>query len=114
MTDNLLVIVQTLGGIGLFLLGMIVMTDGLRTLAGNAIRAALMRFTRSPYHGAATGAIATAILQSSSVTTLAAVVRENAGRATDTVVRLGDLLVNLSIVVPELVMRNTAIPWSWI
>ncbi|TNF32644.1 MAG: Na/Pi cotransporter family protein [Gammaproteobacteria bacterium] len=52
---------------------MIVMTDGLRTLAGDAMRSALMRFTKSPTSGAITGAVATAILQSSSATTVAAV-----------------------------------------
>ena len=65
--------IQTLGGLGLFLLGMIVMTDGLRLLAGNVIRKVLMRFTRSPVSGAMTGAISTAILQSSSATTVTAV-----------------------------------------
>lgn len=71
--DNFLVIVQATGGIGLFLLGMIVMTDGLRTLAGDAMRAGLMRFTSGPLSGAVTGAVSTAILQPSSVTTVAAV-----------------------------------------
>lgn len=52
---------------------MVIMTDGLRTVAGNAMRTALMRFTRSPYSGALTGAITTAVLQSSSATTLAVV-----------------------------------------
>lgn len=52
---------------------MVVMTDGLRTLAGSAIRNALLRFTRTPTRGAVTGAVSTAILQSSSVTTVAAV-----------------------------------------
>lgn len=65
--------IHTIGGLGLFLLGMIVMTDGLKALAGEAIRKALMRFTRSPLSGAMTGAIGTAILQSSSATTVAAV-----------------------------------------
>ena len=49
------------------------MTDGLRTLAGTAIRQALLRFTRTPLSGAMTGAVGTAILQSSSATTVAAV-----------------------------------------
>jgi len=49
------------------------MTDGLRALAGNAIRNALMRFTHNPLSGALTGAVSTAILQSSSATTVAAV-----------------------------------------
>jgi phosphate:Na+ symporter len=52
---------------------MIVMTDGLRALAGNAMRTALMRFTRTPLSGAITGAVTTAILQSSSATTVATV-----------------------------------------
>jgi phosphate:Na+ symporter len=70
---------QVFGGIGLFLLGLIVMTQGLRELEGGRIRAALIRFTRSPYSGAATGAISTAILQSSSATTVAAIGFVSAG-----------------------------------
>ena len=73
MTDNIQIILQALGGIGLFLLGMIVMTEGLRSLAGRAMRSVLMRFTSSPFTGAITGASTTAILQSSSATTVAAV-----------------------------------------
>lgn len=71
--DKVLILAQVAGGIGLFLLGMIVLTDGLRALAGNAMRSALMRFTKSPVSGALTGATSTAILQSSSLTTVAAV-----------------------------------------
>lgn len=71
--DKVVIIVQVAGGIGLFLLGMIVMTDGLRALAGNTMRSALMRFTKSPVTGALTGAASTAVLQSSSLTTVAAV-----------------------------------------
>jgi len=66
-------LVKAAGGLGLFLLGMLIMTDGLRTLAGDAIRHILMQFTRTPLSGAATGAISTALLQSSSATTVAAV-----------------------------------------
>ena len=73
MVEKLQIIIQTLGGLGLFLLGMVVMTDGLRTLAGAAIRRSLLRFTRTPLSGAMTGAVSTAILQSSSATTVAAV-----------------------------------------
>ncbi len=76
--------IQALGGLGLFLLGMIVMTEGLRELAGDAMRSALMRFTSSPATGAATGALSTAILQSSSATTVAAVGFVGAGLMTFT------------------------------
>jgi len=59
--------------LGLFLLGMIIMTEGLQTLAGDAMRKALVRFTHTPLSGAVTGAVSTAILQSSSATTVAVV-----------------------------------------
>ncbi|WP_295422139.1 Na/Pi symporter [Sulfurovum sp.] len=72
-TVSVLTILNALGGLGIFLLGMIIMTDGLRSLAGDSMRNALMRFTKSPLSGALTGAITTAILQSSSATTVAAV-----------------------------------------
>jgi phosphate:Na+ symporter len=71
--EFILTFIKASGGLGLFLLGMLVMTEGLRSLAGDTIRNALMRFTKSPYSGAATGAISTALLQSSSATTVAAV-----------------------------------------
>lgn len=66
-------IIQTLGGLGLFLLGMVIMTDSLRSLAGRSVRVAILKFTRTPTSGAITGAVGTAILQSSSATTVAAV-----------------------------------------
>jgi phosphate:Na+ symporter len=73
------VIIQASGGLGLFLLGMIVMTEGLRRLAGDTMRTALMRFTKSPLSGAVTGALTTAALQSSSAMTIAAVGFVSAG-----------------------------------
>ncbi|MCG6858254.1 MAG: Na/Pi symporter [Salaquimonas sp.] len=66
-------IIATLGGIGLFLMGMIWLTDGLRGLAGRALRDAQARFTRTPFSGAVTGAVTTASIQSSSATTLTVV-----------------------------------------
>ena len=70
MTANLL---QALAGLGLFLFGMSVMTEGLRGLAGNLLHRVLARFTHSPFSGALTGSVVTALLQSSSATTVAAV-----------------------------------------
>ncbi|MCL5777509.1 Na/Pi symporter [Limibaculum sp. FT325] len=61
------------GGVGLFLLGMLLLTEGLRALAGDALRRWLARFTRTPLSGAATGAAVTAVVQSSSATTVMAV-----------------------------------------
>ena len=73
MEPKPLPISNLLGGLGLFLLGMGLMTETLRVLAGNRLRAALLRFTGSPGHRVLVGAISTALLQSSSATTVATV-----------------------------------------
>ncbi len=75
-------IVLAVGGLGLFLLGMTVLTEGLHGLAGNALRRVLRRFTNSPLSGAVTGAGVTAVVQSSSATTVAAVGFVGAGLMT--------------------------------
>lgn len=59
-----------LGGIGLFLLGMSLLTDGLQAVAGDALRRGLMWSTRSRFSAVLTGTLATAAVQSSSATTL--------------------------------------------
>jgi len=64
---------QVLGGVGVFLLGMLVMTEGLKSLAGARVNRWLVEATRSHWSGALTGALGTALLQSSSATTVAAV-----------------------------------------
>ncbi len=82
MSDMTSSVLLCLGGLGLFLLGMAVLTDGLRALAGRALRRMLRRFTRSPFSGAVTGAVTTAVVQSSSATTVAAVGFVGAGLLT--------------------------------
>jgi len=67
------IVLPVLGGLGVFLLGMIILTDGLKSLAGDYMRSVIVKFTRNPSSGAVTGALTTAILQSSSATTVAAV-----------------------------------------
>ncbi len=59
-----------LGGIGLFLLGMKIMTEALREAAGANLRRMLARFTTTPLRGVASGAVTTAVIQSSSATTV--------------------------------------------
>lgn len=75
-------ILLTLGGVGLFLLGMLVLTDGLRGLAGHALRRTLATFTHSPMSGAVTGALTTALVQSSSAVTVTTVGFVSAGLLT--------------------------------
>lgn len=66
-------LLNVFGSLGLFLLGMIIMTSGLKDLAGDSIRKNLMYYTRSPLTGALTGTVCTAILQSSSAVTVTTV-----------------------------------------
>ena len=75
-------IYSALGGLGLFLLGMVVMTNSLKELAGDSIRRTIARFTTSPTSGVATGAVITALIQSSSATTVTAVGFAGAGLLT--------------------------------
>jgi phosphate:Na+ symporter len=75
----LTVLSSVLGGIGLFLLGMILLTDGLKALAGDALRGILARFTRNRFTALATGAGVTALVQSSSATTVATIGFVSAG-----------------------------------
>ena len=51
------------GGIGFFLLGMAVMTDGLKALAGSALRTVLARATRTSLSGTIWGAVVTLLVQ---------------------------------------------------
>ncbi|MGG7645445.1 Na/Pi cotransporter family protein [Rhodovulum sp. YNF3179] len=79
MWTNLFII---LGGIGLFLFGMQSMTGGIKELAGPGLRRMLGRFTTTPATGALSGAAATAVVQSSSATTVTAVGFVGAGLLT--------------------------------
>ncbi|MCC7510861.1 MAG: Na/Pi cotransporter family protein [Planctomycetes bacterium] len=76
------IISTVIGGIGLFLLGMILMTDGLKTLTGDAVRSVLARFTRNRFSAVAAGASVTAVVQASSATTLATIGFVSAGLLT--------------------------------
>ncbi len=75
-------IVAFLGGIGLFLLGMKLMTDGLRVAAGPALRRVLLAATRSRVRGLASGVLITAVVQSSSAVIFATIGFVNAGLLT--------------------------------
>jgi len=66
-------LLPALGGVGLFLIGMLLLTGGLKALAGSRLRTVLAGFTSTPLSGAITGAATTAAVQSSSATTVAAV-----------------------------------------
>ncbi len=71
-----------LGGIGLFVLGMLLMTEGLKAAAGAALGALLARFTGGPTKAFLSGAAVTAVVQSSSATTLTTIGFVSAGLLT--------------------------------
>ena len=61
---------KLLGGLALFLFGMEQMADALKAVAGERMKVILAKLTTNRFMGAATGAFVTAIIQSSSVTTV--------------------------------------------
>jgi phosphate:Na+ symporter len=70
------------GGIGLFLLGMILLTEGLKSAAGSALRTVLARFTGGPTKAFLSGMGVAALVQSSSATTLSTIGFVSAGLLT--------------------------------
>jgi phosphate:Na+ symporter len=75
-------IVSIVGGVGLFLLGMAVMTDGLKALAGTALKTVLEKAAATPLMGTFWGAIITLLVQSSSATTMTTIGLVSAGLLT--------------------------------
>ncbi|ODU28953.1 MAG: hypothetical protein ABS93_02565 [Thiobacillus sp. SCN 62-729] len=70
------------GGIGLFLVGMMLLSDGLVAFAGGTLGRALVRFTGTPYKAFVSGALVTALAQSSTATTVTLIGFVSAGLIT--------------------------------
>jgi len=68
-----------IGGLGIFLYGMRMMSDGLQKVAGDRLRAIFNMVTTNRFVGVFTGFLVTAIIQSSSATTVMLVGFVNAG-----------------------------------
>ncbi len=77
--DTFKLVMTLFGGLSLFLFGIDQMSDGLRSVAGNRLATLLGSMTRNRFIGAITGAFVTAILNSSSVTTVLVVGFTTAG-----------------------------------
>ncbi len=75
-------LVSIVGGVGLFLLGMAVMTDGLKALAGTALKTVMEKAAATPLLGTFWGAVITLIVQSSSATTMTTIGLVSAGLLT--------------------------------
>ena len=67
--DGVLVILKVFGGLGLFLLGMKQLSEGLQAIAGSRLRKLVASATSNRFAGVGTGAFVTSIIQSSSIVT---------------------------------------------
>ena len=77
--DDLGMLFQFIGGLGLFLYGMHIMADGLQKSAGDRVKSLMGFLTRNRLVAVAVGAGITALIQSSSATTVMVVGFVNAG-----------------------------------
>lgn len=73
------IILSLLSGVALFLFGMSLMGDGLKKVAGNKLELILYKLTNTPIKGVLLGSVVTAIIQSSSATTVMVVGFVNSG-----------------------------------
>lgn len=73
------IIFEFLGGLGIFLLGIKYMGEGLQKAAGDRLKDILDKFTSNPFMGVLAGIVVTVLLQTSSGTTVLAVGLVNAG-----------------------------------
>ena len=68
--DYINIIIPFLGGLGMFIYGMQIMADGLENAAGGKMKSLLEVLTKNKFLGVCLGALVTAIIQSSSATTV--------------------------------------------
>ena len=73
------IIIPFVGGLGMFIYGMQIMAQGLENAAGSKMKALLEALTRNKLMGVMLGALITAVIQSSSATTVMVVGFVNAG-----------------------------------
>ena len=79
MNSNLEIIFGLLGGLAVFIFGMNMMSDCLQKAAGERMKSILALLTKNPVLGVLAGALTTAVLQSSSATTVMAIGFVSAG-----------------------------------
>lgn len=82
MDPNVKVFFGLIGGLALFLYGMNGMSDGLQKIAGDRMKKILGMLTKNPILGAVAGMLVTAVLQSSSATTVMVIGFVSAGLMT--------------------------------
>ncbi len=77
--SSIMLIFNLLGSLGVFLYGMKVMSDGINNVAGDKMKAILNYMTKNRFMAVITGFLITALIQSSSATTVMVVSFVNAG-----------------------------------
>ena len=70
MNEKLQIVFGLLGGLAIFLYGMNMMSECLQKAAGEKMKTILALLTKNPILGVLAGALTTAVLQSSSATTV--------------------------------------------
>ncbi len=73
------IIIPFIGGLGMFIYGMQIMSQGLENAAGSRMKSLLEALTKNKFMGVLLGALITAVIQSSSATTVMVVGFVNAG-----------------------------------
>ena len=82
MVSTCSILINTAGGLGIFLLGMNQLSEGLQAIAGKRLRSIVATVTSNRFAGITTGAVVTGIVQSSSVVTVMVVGLVTAGLMT--------------------------------
>ena len=82
MNEKIQIIFGLLGGLAIFIFGMNMMSECLQKAAGEKMKSILAMLTRNPVMGVLAGALTTAVLQSSSATTVMAIGFVSAGLMT--------------------------------
>lgn len=82
MLNTIINVLSLIGSLGLFLYGMKIMSEGLEKFAGDKLRSILTAMTKNRFMGVLTGVVITALIQSSSATTVMVVSFVNAGLMT--------------------------------
>ena len=77
-----MILIELIGGLGLFIAGMNLMSQGIERVAGNRLRTILKAFTKTKFLGLIVGLFFTAVIQSSSAATVMVVSFVNSGLMT--------------------------------
>lgn len=79
VTQAVLILLKVIGGLGVFMLGMKFLSEGIQTVAGPGLRHLISRVTDNRFWATGTGTLFTLLVQSSSIATVVMVGMVNAG-----------------------------------